>query len=97
MNKCLAADVRLAGLLDTHLALFPPFVLPDRPLQSTMEPRSRSTPEAPTTTSSSPLTRSRSVVPRQEASPFRSLLFCASLLKADHVYLVSVLTYYCFR
>src|SRR4051812_48031656 len=48
-------------------------VLPDRPLQSTLKLRSRSTPEAPTTTSSSPLTRSSLVDPRQEASPFRSV------------------------
>src|SRR4051812_8730978 len=36
----------------------------------------------PSTTSSSPLTRSTLVVPRQEASPFRSCCVCASLLKA---------------
>src|SRR3954466_2214298 len=35
----------------------------------------------PSTTSSSPLTRSTLVVPRQEASPFRSCCVCASLLK----------------
>src|ERR1041385_7241415 len=66
------------------LLYFPFYVLPDRPLQSTLEPRSRSTPEAPTTTSSPPLTRTRSSleVPRQEASPFRSVVICASLLKA---------------
>src|SRR3954468_14208591 len=40
------------------LLYFPPFVLPDRPLQSTLDPRSRSTLEATTTTSSSPQTRS---------------------------------------
>src|SRR4051812_9237138 len=64
------------------LLYFPLYVLPDRPLYSTLEPRSRSTPEATTTTSSSPLTRSTLVVPRQEASPFRSCCVCASLLKA---------------
>src|SRR5881227_533607 len=36
----------------------------------------------PSTTSSSPLTRSTLVIPRQEASPFRSCCVCASLLKA---------------
>src|ERR1041385_3052472 len=75
MHNCLLADVRLAGMLDTHPCFISPFVLPDRPLQSTLEPRSRSTPEATTTTSSSSLTRSSLEVPRKEASPFRSLLF----------------------
>src|SRR3954471_23961597 len=42
------------------LLYFPLFALPDRPLQSTLEPRSRSTPEATTTTSSTPQTRSSS-------------------------------------
>src|SRR3954466_326389 len=51
----------------------PPFVLPDRPLQSTLEPRSRSTPEANTTTSSSRRPGVVSQAPRQEASPFRSV------------------------
>ena len=36
----------------------------------------------PSTTLSSPLTRSTLAVPRQEASPFRSCCVCASLLKA---------------
>src|SRR4051794_19623958 len=66
------------------LLYFPLFVLPDQPLQSTLEPRSRSTPEAPTTTSSSPLTRSSSMDPRQEASPFRSvslMLFVLAFLR----------------
>src|SRR3954468_3582642 len=70
------------------------FALPDRPLQSTLEPWSpgawrspvsttatRSSP-MPSTTSSSPLTRSPLVVPRQEASPFRSCYVYASLLKS---------------
>ena len=39
-----------------------------------LEPRSRSTLTAPFTTSSSPLTRSRLEVPRQEALPFRSVV-----------------------
>src|SRR3954463_13204041 len=62
------------------LIYFPFFALPDRPLQSTLEPRSRSTPEAITTTSSSPLTRSSSVDPRQEASPFRSVSLMSFVL-----------------
>src|SRR3954467_10879606 len=46
-------------MLDTHPCFISPFiVLPDRPLQSTLEPRSRSTPVEPTMTSSTPLTRS---------------------------------------
>src|SRR4051794_34496344 len=44
-------------------------------------PQSRSSPMS-SATSSSPLTRSTLVVPRQEASPFRSSCVCASLLKA---------------
>src|ERR1041385_5870925 len=43
------------------LIYFPLFVLPDRPLESTLEPRSRSTPEADTTMSRPPLTRTRSI------------------------------------
>src|ERR1041385_1917683 len=81
MHKCLVADVRLAGMLDTHLCFISPFyILPDRPLQSTLEPRSRSTPEATTTTPRSPSTRSRSVDPRQEASPFRSVSLMSFVL-----------------
>src|SRR3954466_11888365 len=69
-------------MLDTHTCfIFPFIVLPDRPLQSTLESRSRRSPMS-STTSSSPLTRSTLVVPRQEASPFRSCCVCASLLKA---------------
>src|ERR1041385_1665783 len=81
MHKCLVADVRLAGMLDTHLCFISPFfALPDRPLQSTLEPRSRSTPEATTMTSSSMLTRSSLVDPRQEASPFRSVSLMSFVL-----------------
>src|SRR4051812_626295 len=54
----------------------------DRPMQPTLDPKSRITPVEPTMTSSSPFTRSSLVVPRQEASPFRSCCVCASLLKA---------------
>ena len=64
-------------MLDTHPCfIFPFIVLPDRPLQSTLEPRSQSTPEVATTTSRPPETRTRSSleVPRQEALPFRSIV-----------------------
>src|SRR3954470_7682094 len=69
-------------MLDTHTCFISPFiVLPDRPLQSTLEPRSKRSP-MPSMTWSSPSTRSSLEVPRQEASPFRSCCVCASLLKA---------------
>src|SRR3954466_16267585 len=69
------------------LLYFPFYVLPDWPLQSTLEPRSRSTPKADTTTSRPPLTRTRS---RFGGSRVGGLAFsicisdviCASLLKA---------------
>src|SRR3954462_5819641 len=66
---------------DTHACFISFIALPDRPLQSTLEPRSRRSP-MPSTTWSSPSTRSNLEVPRQEASPFRSCCVCASLLKA---------------
>src|SRR3954465_13375911 len=70
-------------MLDTHSCFISPFIVsPDRPLHSMLEPRSRSTPAEPTTTSSTPLNRSSLEVPRQEASPFDHCCFCASLLKA---------------
>src|SRR3954466_2788511 len=83
MHKCFIAGRKTRGYTRYSPALFSPFiVLPDRPLHSTLEPRSRRSPEEPTTTLSSPLTRSTLAVPRQEASPFRSCCVCASLLKA---------------
>src|SRR3954470_18461654 len=83
MHKFLVAGRKTRGYTRYSPALFSPFiVLPDRPLQSTLEPRSRRFQQDPTTTSSSPLTRSSLAVPRQEASPFRSFCVCASLLKA---------------
>src|SRR3954464_11430516 len=58
-------------MLDTHSCFISLFiVLPNRPLQSTLESRSRRSP-VPSTTSSFPMTRSNLVVPRQEALPFR--------------------------
>src|SRR3954470_10568091 len=72
-------------MLDTHTCFISFTVLPDRPLQSTLEPRSRSSLVEPTTTSSTPLTRSSLVVPRQEASPFRSvsLIFVLAFLRQN--------------
>src|SRR4051812_8387645 len=73
-------------MLDTHPCFISPFVfyIPDRLLHPdvrALESRSRRS-LVLATTSSSPSTRSSSEVPRQEASPFRSLLIiCASLLK----------------
>src|SRR3954467_10407922 len=67
------------------LLYFPLFVLPDRPLQSTLEPRSRSTPEATTTTSSSPPTRSSFGGSYAGGLAFSICIpdvVCASLLKA---------------
>ena len=81
------------------LLYFPLFVLPDWPLQSTLEPRSPSTPEAATTTSRPPetKTRSSSEVPRQEACAFSIVVdFVLAFLRQLCV-LVSVLRYYCFR
>ena len=90
-------------MLDTHVCFIFLFALPDRPLQSTLEPRSQSTPKADTTTSRPPSTRTRSSFGGSQAGglALRSLVvslmfFCASHLMADHVYFVSVLRYYCF-
>src|SRR3954464_361447 len=67
-------------MLDTHTCFIFFIALTDRPLQSTLETRSRRSPVS-STTLSSPLTRSTLAVPRQEASPFRSCCVCASLLQ----------------
>src|ERR1041385_8341301 len=67
------------------LFYFPFYVLPDRPLQSTLEPKSRSTPEAATTTSRPPLARTRSSFGGSQAGGLAFLIvvhICASLLKA---------------
>src|SRR4051812_38430550 len=69
LHKCLVAGPNTRGYTRYSPALFSPFiVLPDRQLQSTLEPRSRRSHQEPTTTSSSPLTKSSLEVPRQEAS-----------------------------
>src|SRR4051812_6972460 len=75
-------------MLDTHPCFISLYVLPDRFLPSdvgALESRSRRSP-VPATTSRSPLTRSSSVVPRQEASPFTSvslLLFVLAFLRQN--------------
>src|SRR3954471_23775450 len=82
-------------MLDTHPCfIIHFFALPDRPLQSTLEPWSlgagdprcrppqREDPRCRLRRRVPPLTRSSLEVPRQEASPFRSCCVCASLLKA---------------
>src|SRR3954468_19074088 len=82
MHKSLVAGRKTRGYTRYSPALFYLFiVLPDRPLQSTLESRSRRSPVS-STTLSSPLTRSTLAVPRQEVLPFRSCCVCASLLKA---------------
>src|SRR4051812_14644372 len=61
---CLVAGRKTRGYTRYYPALISPFiVLPDRPLQSTLESRSRRSHVA-STTWSSPLTRSNLVVPR---------------------------------
>src|SRR3954467_8257025 len=69
------------------LLYFPLFALPDRPLQSTLEPRSQSTPEVATTTSRPPLTSTRSSFGGSQVGGLAfsiciSDVICASLLKA---------------
>src|SRR3954463_1288461 len=67
------------------LLYFPLYVFPDRPLQSMLELRSRSTPEATTTTSSSPQARSSFGGSQAGGLAFSiciSDVICASLLKA---------------
>src|SRR3954468_3514909 len=82
MHKSLVAGRKTRGYTRYSPALLSLFiVLPDRPLQSTLESMSGRSPVS-STTLSSPLTRSTLAVPRQEASPFRSCCVCASLLKA---------------
>src|SRR4051812_30940763 len=83
MHNSLVAGRKTRGYIRYSPAFISFTVLPDRPLQSTLEPRSRSTPEERTTTLSSPLTRSSLAVPRLEALPVPILIsdvVCASLL-----------------
>ena len=72
-------------MLDTHACFISFIVLPDRPLQSTLESRSQSTPEAATTTSRPPETRTRISVRGSQAGGLAFSIvvdICASLLKA---------------
>src|ERR1044072_6351157 len=81
MHISLVAGRKTRGYTRYSLLLFSFTVLPDRPLQSLLESRTRRSPVSSTTLSSL-LTRSTLAVPKQEASPFRSCCVCASLLKA---------------
>src|SRR3954463_2575768 len=83
MHISLVAGRKTRGYTRYSPAFISFTVLPDRPLQSTLESRSRRSP-VPSTTSSFPMTRSNLVVPRQEASPFRSvslMLFVLAFLR----------------
>src|SRR3954462_4199499 len=91
MHKSLVAGRKTRGDTRYSPAFISFTVLPDRPLQSTLEPRSRSSrcrppqredPRCRLRRRVPPSTRSSLEVPRQESSPFRSCCFCASLLKA---------------
>src|SRR3954463_5357985 len=73
MHISLVAGRKTRGYTRYSPAFISFTVLPDRPLQSTLESRSGRSPVS-STTSSFPVARSNLVVPRQEASPFRSLL-----------------------
>src|SRR3954463_4955936 len=106
MHKSLVAGRKTRG----YTRYSPTFIsftgLPDRPLQSTLEPRSRRSPmPAPQPEDPRcllrrrvpPLTRSSSEVPKQEASPFRLLLSFVLAFLRQPCSFVSVLRYPCFR
>src|SRR4051812_40238525 len=91
MHKRLVAGRKTRGYTRYSPAFISFTVLPDRPLQSTLEPRSRSfrgrppqreVPRCRLRRGVSPSSWSSLEVPRQEASPFRLSCVCASLLKA---------------
>src|SRR3954465_11202306 len=91
MHISLVAGRKTRGYARYSPAFISFTVLPDRPLQSTLEPRSKSSrcrppqredPRSHLRRRVPPLTRSSLEVPRQEASPVRSCCCCASLLKA---------------
>src|SRR4051812_3248734 len=63
----------------SHLLYFSFIAFPDQPMQSTLESRSRRFPVS-SLTWSSPLTRSNLVIPRQEASPVRSVSLMSFVL-----------------
>src|SRR3954466_3760990 len=86
MHKCLVADVRLVGMLDTHLCFISPFLfcLIGR-CSRRWSPRA-GVPRRRLLRRRVPLTRSRSVDPWQEASPFRSIslmLFVLAFLRKN--------------
>src|ERR1041385_9208764 len=86
MHKCLVTDIRLTGMLDTHPCFISPFLFcligrcSRRWSPGTEDPRSPLRRRVP------PLARSSLVVPRQEASPFRSIplmLFVLAFLRQN--------------
>src|SRR3954469_21233708 len=79
MHKSLVTGRKSRGYTRYSPAFISFTVLPDQPLQSTLESRSRRSP-ASSTTLSFPVARSNLVVPRQEASPFRSVPLMLFLL-----------------
>src|SRR3954463_6931543 len=105
MHNSLVAGRKTRGYTRYSPAFISFTVLPDRPLQSTLEPRSRSSRYRPPQREDPrcllrrrvpPLTRSSLEVPRQEASPFDLVVFVLAFLRQP-CFLVSVLRYVCFR
>src|SRR3954469_14963397 len=98
MHISLVAGRKTRGYTRYSPAFISFTVLPDRPVQSTLEPRSRSSrcrppqredPRCCLRRRVPPLTRSSSEVPRQEASPFdRCCLFVLALLRQPCIYCV---------
>src|ERR1043165_3631888 len=85
MHNSLVAGRKTRGYIRYSPAFISFIVLSDRPLQSTLESRSRRSPVSSTTSSFS-MTRSNLVVPRQEAAPFRSvplMLFVLAFLRQN--------------
>src|SRR3954467_9834200 len=85
MHKCLVAGRKTRGYARYSHCFISFIILPDRPLQSTLEFRSRSTPAEPTTTSSTPLTRSSLEFPgrRPRLSIRVSLIFVLAFLRQN--------------
>src|ERR1044071_477073 len=93
MHNCLVADVRLAGMLDTHPCFFSPFLFcligrcSQRWSPGAGDPRCRppqhEDPRCRLRRRVPPLTKGSLEVPRQDASPFDRCCFFASLLKAN--------------
>src|SRR3954463_10019015 len=102
MHISLVAGRKTRGYTRYSPAFISFTVLPGRPLQSTLEPRSRSSRCRPPQREDPrcfprrrvpPLTRSSLEVPRREASPFRSLLIFVLAFLRHPCILVSVLRY----